>query len=376
MCQTVSLPFFCTSSFTDKLSLIVSLTMVDTWYSAMLHTSPIMQTENIQIVLPCDGALFTAASPQKWSQLAATTHLLCMPTFALSPTTATFPSLQPTIEPLGIHGILSICRLRISTHFHRLLSGQSIRASSQSFIPALSFALDPAASSTPGLVVSVITHYASLFAAINPNCLVLWHNMNIMLCSDIRLFETGAGCAGAEAAHQALDDIAVWTATPSARRACLHAAQTFKLMSNRRASDGDPFHASSGLFLSALILGLYVFMAAPQPDPTPRSPTSSFDLTDEVDWVAVGLTGLTPPASSAVPESGNEDPATKFIRDGGAIVFDGVVHRPGYEAARRILLDYARLLEDIGRWRARVNQFSKVLRIMSDALVDVEMGGQ
>jgi len=84
--------------------------------------------------------------------------------------------------------------------------------------------------------------------------------MNIMLTSDIRLFEIGAGCAGATPARQALDDIAIWTQTSSARRAIVHAAQTFKLMSNRRASDGDPFHASTGLFISALILGLYVFM--------------------------------------------------------------------------------------------------------------------
>lgn len=192
-----------------------------------------------------------------------------------------------------------------------------------------------------------------------------------MLTSDIRLFEMGAGCAGAEAARQALDDIARWTQTSSARRACLHAAQTFKLMSNRRASDGDPFHASSGLFNSALILGLYVFMVPPESSSINQE-NPGFDLIDDVDWTAVGDEGLT-----TTPRSSNAgvhlDPATNFIRNGGAICFDGVMHSPGYEAARRILLDYARLLEDIGRWRVRISQFSRVLRIMSDALVDVEM---
>lgn len=194
-----------------------------------------------------------------------------------------------------------------------------------------------------------------------------------MLTSDARLFETGAGCAGPVAARQALDDIARWTQTASARRACLHAAQTFKVMSNRRASDGDPFHASSGLFLAALILGLYVFMVPPETDPDSNSNSQNitFDLADEVNWTVVGDEGLTSNSTKAEP---SQDAAINFIRNGGGICFDGVVHSPGYEAARRILLDYARLLEDIGRWRVRINQFSRVLRIMSDALVDVDVG--
>jgi len=65
-----------------------------------------------------------------------------------------------------------------------------------------------------------------------------------------------------------------------------------------------------------------------------------------------------------------DDPAINFIRKGGKICFSGVIHQAGYQSARRILLDYARLLEDIGKWK--VGKFSRVLRIMSDALVDVE----
>jgi len=141
-------------------------------------------------------------------------------------------------------------------------------------------------------------------------------------------------------------------------------------MSNRRASDGDPFHASAGLFISALILGLYVFMIPPKAESTAISP--GFDLIDDVDWGLVGSEGLTD-ENANVPA---DNAAVNFIRNGGGICFDGVIHQPGYEAARRILLDYARLLEDIGRWRVRINQFSRVLRIMSDALVDVEISGQ
>jgi len=305
---------------------------------------------------------------------------------SLSNDNLTLPDLNNTLEPLAMHGILSIIRLRISHDFHRLLSGCHRRADEQYFVPALTYDLDPRAKQTKSLVIHVMKSYDQLFTSMNPNCIVLWHNTCIMLTSDIRLFEMGAGCAGAPAARQALDDIAVWTQTPSARRACLHAAQTFKLMSNRRASDGDPFHASTGLFISALILGLYVFMVPPESDSgtanTGAGSGLGFDLIDDVDWSVVGGEGLgatSPDANSMnlhnMNNQATDDAAVNFIRNGGGICFDGVIHRPGYEAARRILLDYARLLEDIGRWRVRISQYSKVLRIMSDALVDVEMGG-
>jgi hypothetical protein len=117
-------------------------------------------------------------------------------------------------------------------------------------------------------------------------------------------------------------------------------------------------------------------MIPPKPEPQSHHSTNpispGFDLIDDVDWDIVGSEGLSDEAVNLPAD----DAAVNFIRNGGGICFDGVVHSPGYEAARRILLDYARLLEDSGRWRVRVNQLSRVLRIMSDALVDVEMSGQ
>jgi hypothetical protein len=349
--------------------------MVDTWYSGVLHTTPIMRTDDIQIILPCDAALFHSPTAMKWAQLISKGHQCCMPSVGLFSDHMSLPELNLTLDPLGMNGILSMARIRISEDFHRLLSGTRVRESQQSFVPCLTYSSDTRAKSTPYLSVQIIKVYNQVLTNMNPNCFVLWHNMCIMLTADIRLFEIGAGCAGAATARQALDDIAVWTQTPSARRACLHAAQTFKLMSNRRASDGDPFHASSGLFISALILGLYVFMIPPtEAAHHSTTATPGFDLIDDVDWSIVGSEGLTNDPVNV--DSAADNAAVNFIRNGGSICFDGVVHSPGYEAARRILLDYARLLEDIGRWRVRINQFSRVLRIMSDALVDVEMSGQ
>lgn len=294
---------------------------------------------------------------------------MCMPTISMSSDCLVLPELNRTLDVHGMNAVLCIVRLRISESFHRLLSGSQQRAEQQSFVPWKTYESDSRAKVTQGYVVQIIESYGSMLSSMNPNCMVLWHNMCIMLTTDLRLFELGAGCAGAEAAREALDDIAIWAQTPAARRACIHAAQTFKLMSNRRASDGDPFHATSGLFIAALVLGLYVFMSAPEEEGT-APPISGFDLIDDVDWNVVSNEGLSDEHQNV------DDDAVNFIRNGGEICFNGVVHHAGYESARRILLDYARLLEDISKWRFGVHHFSRVLRIMSDALVDVETSGE
>lgn len=298
---------------------------------------------------------------------------MCMPTLSMSSDRLVLPELTRNADVHAVNAILCVVRLRLSESFHRLLSGRQQRAVDQSFVPWKTYESDARARINSTFVVQIIRSYGSMLSTINPNCLVLWQNMCIMLTTDLRLFELGAGCAGADAARDALDDIAIWARTAAARRACLHAAQTFKLMSNRRASDGDHFHASSGLFIAALVLGLYVFMSDPEDEDNPL-PDSGFDLIDDVDWNIVGSEGLTEEHQTS--DQSVDDDAVSFIRNGGKICFNGVVHQSGYESARRILLDYARLLEDVSKWRFGVHQFSRVLRIMSDALVDVETSGE
>ena len=105
------------------------------------------------------------------------------------------------------------------------------------------------------LLFNVVDSYGDRFERMNPNCIVLWHNMCIMLTIDIRILELGAGRAGAGPARQALDDIAAWSQTAAARTACVHAGQTFMIMSKRKLSDGTMFHSEITLFTSALVFG-------------------------------------------------------------------------------------------------------------------------
>jgi hypothetical protein len=188
------------------------------------------------------------------------------------------------------------------------------------------------------------------------------------LTADIQIFDLAAGRAGPAPARKALDDIREWSQTPAARRACLHAAHIYKVMANRKASDHPTFQSMFSLFSAGLVLGLYTFTAS---EPTSSPSAGSVELMDDVDWRSVGTEGFTSfmePGGSHTFAS--TDPAVNFIRNGATIYLRGLPFHGGYQSARRILLDYASLLRDSGKWS--VKQFSYILYIMSDVLMDVE----
>ncbi|KAJ6156755.1 hypothetical protein N7497_005640 [Penicillium chrysogenum] len=216
----------------------------------------------------------------------------------------------------------------------------------------------------------IITNYYETLHRLNPNALVTWHSMCMTLTADIQIFDLAAGRAGPSPARNALDNIREWSQTPAARRACLHAAHIYKVMANRKTSDHPTFQSMFSLFSAGLVLGLYTFMVSD----SASSPSSvgSVELMDDVDWRSVGTEGFTsfmePRGSQTFAPT--DDPAVNFIRNGATIYLRGLPFHGGYQSARRILLDYASLLKDSGKWS--VKKFSYILYIMSDVLMDVE----
>lgn len=353
-------------SLTPVTRVIVGLLLLDSWYSALLSTSPIIVPDSIQIIMPCDEALFKAHSSIRWTQLIRSGKRILMPT-ALAPSeNINIPALEGPMDEFSIQAVLAMIQLRQSEAYHRLLSNRA----SYPFAPCHTYAMDGRARCLPSLQSQISNVYGEAMDRLNPNALVMWHHMCMMLTADIQIFDFAAGRAGPAPARKALDDIAEWSQTPAARRACLHAAHIYKAMTNRKASDHPTFHSVFSLFSAALILGLYTFMA-----PTSASGLSSVgsvELMDDIDWQQVGTEGFTsfmePRGSQAF--SPTNDPAVNFIRNGATIYLRGVPVQGGYQSARRILLDYANLLKDSGKWS--VKKFSYVLHIMSDVLMDVE----
>ncbi|OJJ86471.1 FTFMHR domain-containing protein [Aspergillus glaucus CBS 516.65] len=346
--------------------LITGLLTLDSWYSSFLNTSPIIVPDSIQFILPCNEALFQAYNPARWIQLVQSGERILAPTVMTPSEDINLPTFDSPVEDFSMHGILATIQLRISGAYHRLLSNRA----SYPFAPCHTYAMDGRARCLPSLQLQVASKYGETLEQLNPNAAVMWHNMCMMLTADIQIFHMAAGRAGPDPARQALDDIAAWSQTPAARRACLHAAHVYKAMINRKASDHTTFHTVFSLFSAALVLGLYTFMVPSSPEPSHG--TTSIELLDDVDWQKVGTEGFTsfmePRGSLAV--SATDDPAVSFIRNGGTVYIRGIPFQGGYQSARRILLDYAGLLKDTGKWSVR--KFSYVLHIMSDVLMDVE----
>lgn len=346
--------------------LIVGLLLLDSWYSAFLSTSPIIVPESVQLILPCNDTLFRACTSMRWMQLIRNGKRILMPTVMSPSENINLPTLEGPVDDFCMHAVLAMIQLRLSEAYHRLLSNRA----NYPFAPCHTYAMDGRARCLPSLQLQVVNSYGEILDRLNPNSIIMWHHMCMMLTADIQIFDLAAGRAGPIPARKALDDIAAWSQTPAARRACLHAAQIYKAMTDRRASDHTMFHSVYSLFSAALVLGLYTFMV-PQ---TAESQVGSaaIELLDEISWPQIGLEGFTnfmePRGSQAFTPT--DDPAVNFIRNGGTIYIRGVPFQGGYFSARRILLDYAGLLKDAGKWSVR--KFSYVLHIMSDVLMDVE----
>ncbi|KAJ5347504.1 uncharacterized protein N7506_000757 [Penicillium brevicompactum] len=346
--------------------IIIGLLLLDSWYSSFLSTSPIVHPDSIQIILPCSEDLFRAHSSTQWTQLIRGGKRILSLTIRAPSEKVNIPALESPLEDFCVQSVLSIVHLRQSEAYHRLLSNRA----SYPFAPCHIYAMDGRARCLPSLQSQLITAYGEILDQLNSNTLIAWHYMCMMLTADIQIFDLAAGRAGPTPARKALADIREWSQTSAARRACLHAAHIYKVMTNRKTSEHPSFQSVFSLFSAGLVLGLYTFMV---PDVTSSLPgIGTVELMDEIDWRYVGTEGFTnfmePRGGQTYPST--DDSSINFIRNGATIFLRGQSVQGGYQSARRVLLDYASLLKDSGK--GTLNQFSHILYIMSDVLMDVE----
>jgi len=372
---------------------IVCLIMSDSYWADILDTVPIIRIDNLGFSIPCSTDLFEAPNARKWAQVASTGNSpIITQVTGVNIDTNSLPALD---TELAIQGFLAGLWLRLAEARHRLLlpfrHGDVNSITQRPLIPLPTYALDPTASSIVPLLTSIPLVYHPLVQNSNPNILAWWHSQCMCLLADLPLFELAAGREGPDRAKQALESISIWAQTPAARRACVHAAQTFAVMSGRRISDGTTSHSEIALFHGALVLGLYLFTV--HDEDAPADPHAAmrladdeelFELLDPVDWRTVGSEGMTVetvnPSSittnnnaliqSTTPLTDLESPAKRFVMKGGTVSFNGAMHKGGYNSSRRILLDYANLMKSVAKWNVR--GYCRILRIMSDTLIEVD----
>lgn len=357
-------------------SVITTLITTDPWWSHSLGDAPLLQADEIHFEQPCSPELYQASSARVWRRLSATTLGAAAKSTLLQ--TAEASNLIPEVQnssPIGIVGALSIIWIRILRERPQSNS-QTVIDPGLNGGSSLVFVQEEAGRTILRVLSDVYITHARFFRFKNPNCIAMWHFLNLNLFADLETFDLAAGRNGADDAHEALQRIAAWSQTWHARRACLHAAGIHASMNRRRIKDGTMLHSELSIFSAALVLGLYVFMMASNRD-EPGSPTNlatetePYELLNDVDWPELGDDGgaLSLPLVTGA-EASQESVAGRFVREGGVVSFSGVICDGGYNAAKMILLEFASLLEEVGKWDA--TGLCRILRIMSDSLLDMD----
>jgi hypothetical protein len=338
--------------------LILGLLLCDSWYSNLLSRAPIVRSEAANLIASCDEALFQAKSATQWQSLLRSGKSENAPSFKIEDLHSQDMAPMTKLGFLGRSSLLALLQIQVLEAYQRLMPSDQLTIGS--YIPWHVYSGDTRARTLVPAILAA-THTAGPASKIDDtNCIVLWHSLCNMLLADFRMFELAAGRHGAAPATGALESISQWSQTQAARRAVVHAAQTFKLMSERRVNDNVTNHSVMALFASALVLGLYLFMVNPS---SGRQGTAPVELMEaEPDWTEIGDMGFkdeSPDANlvdrnlTTNREDEHFSPVHRFVKYGGAVSLGGTVHSGGYEGARRVLLDFANLMDGISGRRLR-----------------------
>ncbi|KAM0269403.1 hypothetical protein ACHAQH_009776 [Verticillium albo-atrum] len=342
---------------------VACLMATDCLYTSSIGSKPLTQIDMLHIHAPCSAQLFDAVDANSWAKLASNSSDTFMepPVLDFQGHKATLPTTL-SASVMGMHTLLSASWLYIADLRYRTLPS-SKDPSKNSLYPGEHFQTSTTGASIAPLLRDIYASDREGLLASDPNATAFWNNMCVNLTANLDLFEIAAGREGMEAGKTALDKIFVWAQSSHARRACLHAAQVYVCMAKRKISDGTMFMSEIALFNAALVLGLYVYAA---PDTLDLGVGAPLELLDELDWNQIGDEGL---PGWNVGQSDCSCAARRFISEGGSISFNRYVCIGGYASARRVILNYVGLLEEVGRWNWR--RFRHILRVMSDSMVEL-----
>lgn len=332
---------------------------------------PIIQVHSLSVNVPQSNVLYEASNCHRWSQLLTETSTNSN-ILELSSHHFSLPELRGPIHAFSMYGLLCSVLLRVSADIYRLVSSSDIVPESQhQHVPWKICQFDKRANIAAPLLSSLIRVYDQTLRNSNPNCIVIWHSVCILLTVDVNGLARAAGRDGLEFMADARRDLRSWANTAASRRACLHAAQVFRTLAHRKPADGTAFQSVRTLFMSALVLGLYILLGPDSLASDHFDGSGSLDLANaDIDWKAIGNVGMSDPVSS--PPSAEsvelEDAGIRFIRHGGPIIIDGKKYRPGSRHAQRIILDFAGLLDEVGtHWMA---DYTRLLYMIHDTMVE------
>ncbi|KAI1619295.1 hypothetical protein EDD37DRAFT_217809 [Exophiala viscosa] len=339
--------------------LVVCLISIDSAYTRMLDLAANIGLDRVEVVLPCDAALFdapTAAAFFRKIESGASS------TAAQVDMSAVRSSEILGFDLSGVKVLLDVLALREAAARHRLLFSGSTPLKHMSSVPALAFAANDAACGIAETLASLTTSRCALIKQ-DPPAALAWNHLCLMLAADLDNIQTACGRTGLEASQKAFADLAAWVQTASARRAVLHASQIFHILSRHRISDHKTLLYEQMLSSAALVMTTYVRLCVQ----TTEWHAESIELLQNVDWAAVGQLGLS--GSQSVDGdmwSMSDDQSCRFIGGGGLFTFGGETYSLGAVSARKMVLSYAQLLDEIAP--RHDSEHSQLLRTIGDFL--------
>jgi hypothetical protein len=328
--------------------LILSLISIDSAYTHMLDLAANIGLGKVLVVLPAEPKLFAASSAPEFE------HRLRL---GMSVTTARVDLIGPCSLYLGsldgsnIISILHLLALQEAAFRHFVLSVQHTFLAENAFVPARILAAVPKFEHLAGSLSSISTQHARALET-QPDAALLWNHLCLTLCAELGMIHVACGKNGTEAAQSALAELSSWVRTPSARRSMLHAAQIFYILSRHRVANNKLLLVESRCSDAALVFAVYTHLCRRHSEVSLTD--LSLELLQDIDWGAVSSEGLDSHSSFRWPElhsppvdAISDLDARSFVLHGGQISFGG--SRPAFSqnSARRIMLDFASLLEEI-----------------------------
>lgn len=339
--------------------LVVCLISIDSAYTRMLDLAANICLDRIEVILPCDAALFEAPTAAAFfrrvesgvSPVAAQVDMSAISSGAIL-----------GFDVSAVKLLLDVLALREAAARHRTLFSGSSSSKLTTSIPALAFATSDASRGIAETLASLTTSRFGLVKQ-DPPALLAWNHLCLLLTADLDQIQTACGRTGLETSQKAFTDLATWARTASARRAVLHASQIFHIVSRHRISDHKTLLYEQILSSAALVMTTYVRLDVQTPAPH----AESLELLQNIDWAVIGHEGL---SGAQVAETNipllSSDHAGRFIGGGGLFTFGGETYSLGAVSARKMALNYAQLLDEIGPRHG--SEHSQLLRTIGDFL--------
>jgi hypothetical protein len=368
--------------------LILSLVRMDAAYARLLGTTGVVDPNQVNIVLPANSALFDSPNADQFFQ-DAKMAAVAMPVIRMR------HLVERALAREAMNGFLLQV---ILDYIHILISNAQVKILSSAddallqtfaFAPVNLYNRSAEAKDLGHQLVAISENYAGLLRppanALSP---LTWNYLCMTITAPVEQLELALGRHGPQSAPKARSAIEAWCKSPAARRAVLHAAQIFYILTNGVYSplssvDKILSRVESMVFTAALVLGLYFFTEGVSMSSSAMAgdsnPPRALELLQEIDWTVINGEGFTDQHSDWTMALDNAELypsgkctgvlARQFIRHGVVLAsFDGDTQMQGTRTARRVFQECAYLLDQLGGYRGSGSDIANLARSVSDIL--------